>query len=288
MQTNMSSAPIPYSSQTGFFRVQGEAPPAPLTAERQGTVSATVPRQNDAPPQILPQASAQAVVAFLDAPAAPETAKVPSAPSLEEIAKGHCVMQQGQEGPAVEELKELLKAVGYSVGMNPIFGTETAARVADFQADMGLARKGSPYSGQVGPQTLNKMRAMKEALTSGSVTGQRLANYAAKHRSGGTGLCYSYVANAVDAQVGRFLWGMHAYMAADQLAEHPRFQEIKVPASQLPKLPAGAVVVWGKGSSKSGHISIADGNGREISDHRAPQMTHHYGGASHRVFMPLD
>lgn len=79
----------------------------------------------------------------------------------------------------------------------------------------------------------------------------------------------------------------HAYMAADDLSKDKRFIEIQItdPKAQLPKLPPGAVVVWGKGTSKSGHISIADGKGTEMSDHAYQQMTSHYGGAKPRVFV---
>lgn len=279
----MQASVVPYSSQTAFSRVlpthATAQPNTPLTETPATPTEASVARF-----QALPEASAQALLAFVDVP---ETAAVPTAPDFKAIAQG-AVMKQGQQGPAVEELKHLLKALGYSVGMNAQFGAETAARVADFQADMCLAQKDSPYSGKVGPQTLAKMQALKQALSSGSETGRQLAKYAAAHKPGTTGACYEYVANAIDAKVGRFLSGLHAYMAADQLAQHPRFQEVKLPASKLSSLPAGAVVVWGKGSSKSGHISIANGKGQEISDHQTTQMTYHYGGAAHRVFMPLD
>ena len=76
-------------------------------------------------------------------------------------------------------------------------------------------------------------------------------------------------------------------MAADQLAANPAFKEVAVPASQLASLPAGAIVVWGKGTSESGHISIANGQGYEISDHISPQMLAHYGGGAARVFVPV-
>jgi hypothetical protein len=97
--------------------------------------------------------------------------------------------------------------------------------------------------------------------------------------------CYKYVADAVDLVVGRFLSGRHAYMAASQLAaRQDLFTE--APATSLTSLPAGAVVVWGKGTSESGHISIALGDGQESSDFVGPQMTSHYGGAAARVFLP--
>lgn len=118
--------------------------------------------------------------------------------------------------------------------------------------------------------------------------GKKLASASAREAGGKTragGRCYYHVANAVDAVIGRFLSGGHAYMAASQLAARKNlFTEI--PASNLSSLPAGAIVVWGKGNSKSGHISVAQGNGMETSDFIGSQMTSHYGGAGARVFLP--
>jgi len=120
-----------------------------------------------------------------------------------------------------------------------------------------------------------------------SFQGKLLASSAESGVSGGTGYCYQYVAQAIHSQYTPFLSGMHAYLAAEQLASNPLFKEVQVAPALLPALPAGAVVVWGQGSSESGHISIADGRGQEISDHIAPQMTAHYGGAQARVFVPV-
>jgi hypothetical protein len=117
--------------------------------------------------------------------------------------------------------------------------------------------------------------------------GQQIAATASSQAPGGTGYCYQYVAQALHVHFPIFLSGLHAYLAADQLAANPAFEEVSVAASDLPNLPAGAVVVWDKGSSESGHISIANGQGYEISDHLALQMTSHYGGGGYRVFVPL-
>ena len=55
--------------------------------------------------------------------------------------------------------------------------------------------------------------------------------------------------------------------------------------SDLPKLPAGAIVVWDKGNGhEHGHISIATGDGKEASDLMRNQITNY--GTSFRVFMP--
>jgi hypothetical protein len=122
-----------------------------------------------------------------------------------------------------------------------------------------------------------------------SVLGRSLARLAtANARLRNTvGNCYASVADAVDAAVGRFLYGMSAYMAAGQLAKHPRFEEVRVNGQQLRELPAGAVVVWGKtAASPDGHISIALGDGREASDHIDVQRLSLRGDSQPRVFLP--
>jgi hypothetical protein len=86
---------------------------------------------------------------------------------------------------------------------------------------------------------------------------------------------------------GPALTGGSAYMAADQLARHSGFREVTVAADDLPSLPAGAVVVWGKtAKSPHGHISIADGKGNELSDHVERQRTQLRGHTNVRVFLP--
>lgn len=119
-----------------------------------------------------------------------------------------------------------------------------------------------------------------------SVKGNRIADEAYWEASsrGTYGWCYNAVADAVERITGRFLWGNHAYQSADQFASSIHFYEVW--NKDLLSLPAGAIVVWGKGTSESGHISVSLGDGREASDHIAQQMTYHYGGASARIFYP--
>ena len=116
--------------------------------------------------------------------------------------------------------------------------------------------------------------------------GYRIADeaYWEASRRGTVGWCYSAVADAVERVTGRFLWGAHAYQAADQFAASLHFYEVW--GRNLTTLPAGSVVVWGQGVSRSGHISVSLGNGQEASDHITSQMTYHYGGAPARVFLP--
>lgn len=131
---------------------------------------------------------------------------------------------------------------------------------------------------------VNDSSSSREAYN--ATKGYRIADeaYWEASRRGTTGWCYNAVADAVERVTGRFLWGAHAYQAAEQFASSPHFYEVW--GRRLTTLPAGAVVVWGRGSSRSGHISVALGNGQEASDHIASQMTYHYGGAAARVFLP--
>lgn len=105
--------------------------------------------------------------------------------------------------------------------------------------------------------------------------------------------CYDYAAKAI---LNTFqakgksvhLEGMSAYMAAPLLAKQTHlFREFAVAPTDLPKLPAGAIVVWGAGPGHPhGHISVATGDGREASDFSTRQITNY--PSKPRVFMPLD
>ncbi len=115
--------------------------------------------------------------------------------------------------------------------------------------------------------------------------GAALAKDAEKHATGPGGLCFRYVRQALERAGVKGVGGASAYMGADQLARNPKFREIKVSQKDLAKLPAGAVVVWNRGSGHPhGHISIALGDGREASDKIRKQITNY--GTSFRVFLP--
>lgn len=101
-----------------------------------------------------------------------------------------------------------------------------------------------------------------------------------------SGRCFRGVKNAL-RPMGVNLEGGSAYMAADQLANNPRFREIQVPRDQLRQLPPGAVVVWNRNNQAGkphGHISISLGNGMEASDKLRRQITNY--PSSYRVFIP--
>lgn len=84
----------------------------------------------------------------------------------------------------------------------------------------------------------------------------------------------------------------------DKLVEQGAFEEVTsdyATSADLANLPAGAVVCWeattgtGGGGAEYGHVTIADGNGGEISDHYAPQIYKSIGGRSdqYRVYIPV-
>lgn len=122
-----------------------------------------------------------------------------------------------------------------------------------------------------------------------SSPGERLAQSTLDAASRNTNLrkmrCFKFVKEGLAAE-GVELSGKSAYMAAPQLARNPQFQEMKgVRPNQLSELPAGAVVVWNRsGKHPHGHISVALGDGREVSD-RIRQQIEGYGTAV-RVFIP--
>lgn len=208
------------------------------------------------------------------------------APKLEEIRSGKMITP-GLAGPAIQDISGMLQELGYPVVNSEYYGREMVWQVSRFQKDNHLADVSSPYLGYIGTSTLEALEKQFRQGQYSAQLGQKLAAYARSHVSGTRWNCYRYVAYAIHANVGSFLQGMHAYMAADYLAVNQHFKEIFVSVPELTELPAGAIVVWGKGSSRSGHISIADGNGKEISDHISPQMLAHYGGAPARVFLPV-
>ena len=246
----------------------------------------------------------------------------PDALALQSVQKGLQLLGNGNAGPLVESLQRQLCDAGYPVEPDGIFGPKTEAAVRAFQTAHGLQ-----IDGIVGPETSGRLLELMAIPMPGSAAarveselhltpmhhtsavnaapesplitteaglpetavGRALAAESASIASARNtyGRCYAGVADAVDAKVGRFLWGMSAYMAADQLAARPEFKEVNVSAEELSGLPAGAIVVWGKTDvSPDGHISIALGDGREASDHIDTQRTHLRGFTNFRVFIP--
>ncbi len=214
----------------------------------------------------------------------------PESPTLDEIKTGS-VIKKGAEGDAVKQLQTLLTQAGYPVQVNGRFGSTTESLLKNFQRDNQIQ-----VNGQLGPTTLkaleNPLRETalgRKLATAGQSQALNLGGY------NSLGKCYTGVGIALE-QVGVHVTGLSAYMAADQLENNPRFREVKVNPSQLPKLPAGSVIVWDRSSNPSlrhqgggfthGHISISDGKGREMSDYIDTQRTSYYASNRYRVFLP--
>lgn len=85
-----------------------------------------------------------------------------------------------------------------------------------------------------------------------------------------TGNCARYVKIAIrDAGLGAYPDG-HAYQMIEPLRQNKNFKEISTEGVNLKQLPAGCVLVYGKGvsdySNKYGHIELTLGNGKAVSD----------------------
>lgn len=132
------------------------------------------------------------------------------------------------------------------------------------------------------------------------VLGNRFATIAKGNAPGTYGWCATRVNQDLE-KIGVNSAG-DAWTVADQMLASGRFKEIKgLRPEDLPKLPAGFTVVWGRAPTaegrakagpghwgwKAGHVSVADGYGNEISDHIDKQMTRHYAGGGYRVLMPV-
>lgn len=147
---------------------------------------------------------------------------------------------------------------------------------------MGMQYAPGATSGDAGSTAASAKNG--EIPTAGSGT---LADAAKKtaNEMDTSGKCFKGVRLALESVGIKGIGGASAYMAADQLAKHEGFKEVKISASDLKNLPAGAIVVWDRTAGKPhGHVSIALGGGKEASDHIQSQITNY--GSQHRVFLP--
>lgn len=204
-------------------------------------------------------------------------------------------LKQGMSGAEVKELQAKLTKLGFPVRNTGYFGPVTETALKNFQRKYGVTP-----TGRLGTTTLAVIESVEKGSNKnvihshknmiGTKVGNKLANTAervAKNKNT-VGWCYSGVATAVARSLGFELWGDSAYMAAKQLSSSRKFSEVKIRPSELKKLPAGAIVVWGKtNASPHGHISVALGDGREASDHIDRQRTDLRGYTNFRVFMPV-
>ena len=118
--------------------------------------------------------------------------------------------------------------------------------------------------------------------------GEKLANIALNNSIGWTGYCARSVKNAIqDADLGSYQLG-HAYQMSSILRGNKNFKEISTENIDVSKLPAGCVLVYGKGeqgySRDYGHTEITTGDGRAVSD----GITRNLHKKPSAVFMPVE
>jgi lysozyme family protein len=78
--------------------------------------------------------------------------------TLDRFADGSGLMRRGMTGPAVADLQRALRAQGYPIAADGIFGPETERAVRAFQQQHGLIR-----DGVVGQETANHLRDLFRA-----------------------------------------------------------------------------------------------------------------------------
>ena len=231
---------------------------------------------------------------------------LPQGPGLAEIKNGE-ILAPGQRGPAVPALRALLTEAGYAVPLKgenmDLMDELVVAALSRFQLTEKLVAPDSPHKGLLGPTTLARLQKEAAEDDYDPEAGKRIAKAALKaklndHSSGRQ--CYAYAANYIEHGVkSNFLTGLHAYMAADQLAKSPYFKEEKVSPANLKDLPDGAVIVYAaQGGHRSGHIDVVATHPKSsarlaISDFTRPLEPSPWGNVSaakvkYRVFLPVE
>jgi peptidoglycan hydrolase-like protein with peptidoglycan-binding domain len=236
-----------------------------------------------------------------------------ASPTMAQVRSGEGVMQRGMGGADVRDLQKMLNAQGANppLALDGKFGPRTEAALKLFQQANGVQQ-----TGVLGRQTLSRFdnnprsippdatpsstgaARVDGAALSGSAFGNKFGDAAERsaRQLNSVGSCALGVNNAL-AAVGVGGRG-HAYQKAEMLARDPHFREVNLSAGDLPNLPRGAVIVWGRSGAKPyGHVAVALGDGREASDHIQRQITGgRYGtdfgngpdpqGRQFRVFLP--
>jgi len=118
--------------------------------------------------------------------------------------------------------------------------------------------------------------------------GEKLAKTALKNQIGFDNKCATYVKNAIqECGLGTYENG-HGYQMAGILRKNSNFKEISPSSINVKDLPAGCVLVYGKGvagySSEYGHTEITTGDGRAVSD----GITKNLRKTPSAIFVPVD
>ena len=158
-------------------------------------------------------------------------------------------------------------------------------------------------AGQVVPQVASSGAKCDLASYNGDF-GSKLVSYTQSHLRGTVGHCAGGVSDTIAALLGNgpqdTNWRLNcdAWQAGDVLSNSKFSQYFTEVTGQYTKddiknLPAGAIVVFGKNSSKQyGHICIMDGQGNQMSDWKGEYNPSYYEnnffskGSSLRIFLP--
>ena len=163
--------------------------------------------------------------------------------------------------------------------------------------NLGMANPGfAPAQAVASPMSFPTRQQMMSASTgsaapvggvpAGTDFGKQLAQRAeaTANRINTPGLCLKGVNDTLESMGVHIQRRPSAYMALEDLRKNDRFREVQVSKDKLDSLPAGAIVVWGKGNNlPHGHISVSLGDGREASSKVRKQL--HLNTEFH-VFMP--
>lgn len=246
------------------------------------------------------------------------------APSMDAVRSGSATLERGMMGGSVADLQRKLNAMGVTppLAVDGKLGPLTEAALKSFQKAGGVPTSGkldnpslssletnlqkdvkdrpqleNYYTPEVARQSLaqisrNDTPFSEEEMKGASPAAQALAaagrQSAAQMQS--VGYCARGVANALQSLGLKFDRKASAADYKQVLDNSPQF--VKVDVSQLrspynaQNLPVGAVSVYGRSPGhQHGHISIAQGNGMESSDHIQRHVNPaRYG--SHSVYMP--
>jgi peptidoglycan hydrolase-like protein with peptidoglycan-binding domain len=217
-------------------------------------------------------------------PAAPGNAPLLPGPSP--------LLAQGSRGPQVLQLQQELKTAGFAPGpLDGYFGPLTLAAVKKFQASRGLV-----VDGVVGPKTWGKLHAAAQPVSPSapgraalgnvtiSPTGRdqmnRLVQYARSHNVGASnGDCFQYVwryltssgygklnswndlpamPSAYARNFAEYLNASPAHLAEAGLQRLDTAVSPPITNPHDPRVPPGAVVVVGPGSTGTSHATAGD------------------------------
>lgn len=168
-----------------------------------------------------------------------------------------------------------------------LFSTNRTFTPFNFSYSSKKSTPTAPTSNGVSVVGKNQNASLWEKLGYCASAGMKLANDVLKHATGFIKKCATYVKNAIArVGLGKYVSG-HAYQMVSIMRNNKKFKEISPKGVNLKTLPAGCVLVYGKGvggySSTYGHTEITTGDGRAVSD----GITRNLHKTPTAIFMPI-